>query len=101
MTQSTVTGPVQRTANNEVNSAKIENQNTLTDGKDRGAALNTPRASSAQASQNPERRMDETKQVHASLRGVWIYKRYMEQPVAGVLKPFFFASTHKIHFTWV
>lgn len=92
---------VQIVANNEDNGAKIENQNTLTDGIDRGATLNNLGASSAQASQDPERHMDETKQVHGSLRGVSIYKQYMEQPVARVLNPFFCASSHKIRFAWV
>ena len=94
MTHPMATGSVQRAAHSEDTGAKIENRNTLTDLIDRGAQLDTSGASSTQASPDPEGRKGEKKQVQGSLRGVTIYKKYMEQPVARVLKPFFFASAH-------
>lgn len=35
--------------------------------------------------------------IQSSLRGASVYKKYMEQPVARILKPFFFVSANKIH----
>lgn len=92
VTQRTTPGPVHQVAHNESNVTKNGICNATGDRIDRGKQLDRPRVTSNQDTQEPDGQDRETEQSQGSLSGASIYKKYIEQPVARVLKPFFFAS---------
>ena len=75
--------------------ARIEDRNTSNDITDRGAQQETPAVASAQATNGSVARLCKAKHTEDSLREISIYKKYIEQSVARLLKPFFFASLNK------
>ena len=83
MTQPTATVPVQQAAHNKGCNNKNEKRNGL--GHETDHAFQEP------GGQN--RKIERTQR---SLSGASVYKKYMEQPVARILKPFFFASANTI-----
>ncbi len=92
VTQSTVTGSVQYAAHSESDITKNEKRNTPDDGTVRDEQLNTPGPVSTRAIQEPDGQSRRTKWPQGFLSGASIYKKYIEQPVARILKPFFFVS---------
>lgn len=92
MPQPMATESIQRATHSEGNVAKTERRNTLADGMDKGAHLNSPGVPSTQASQEHYGQAGEEIRSQDSLRGASIYRKYIEQSVARILKPFFFAS---------
>ena len=90
--QPLATESVQRATHSEGNLAKIEKRNTLADSIDKDAQLDTPEVPSTQASQEPHGQAGVENRSQDPLRGASIYREYIDQPVARVLKPFFFAS---------
>lgn len=91
------TGTVQKAAYNDSDITENETPKTIDDGTDRGEQLARPRVAGTNAMQEPDAHNHKTEQAQGSLSGVSIYQKYIEQPVARVLKPFFFASAEKIH----
>ena len=94
-TQSMATESVQRASHNEGKVAELKKRNTLAANVDKDAHLDTPEVASAHASQEPDGQAGEGKRSQDSLRGASIYRKYIEQPVARFLKPFFFVSAKK------
>lgn len=99
--QSTATGSVQHAAHNESHITKNEIREVPNDGTDRSEQLDTPGVASTGAIQEADGQNLRTKQPQGLLSGAFIYKEYIEQPVARILNPFFFASADKIHLCWV
>ena len=90
--QPMATESIQRAIHSEGNVAKTERRNTLADGMDKGAHLNSPGVPSTQASQEHYGQAAKERRSQDSLKRASIYRKYIEQPVARILKPFFFAS---------
>ena len=93
VTQSTASRFVQRAGHSEENVSRAGSRNSLDVRAGRSAQLGI---SDAATTQESDERMREMKRVRNSLRGVTIYKKYIEQPVARILKPFFFVSASQI-----
>ncbi len=72
--------------------AECEIRNTPPDGVDRDTQVNIPGSSNTQPNKESDVQMGETNRTHGSPRGTSIYMVYIEQPVARILKPFFFAG---------
>ena len=81
VTQSTSTVLVQEAAHNEDRGNKSEKRNSLGDDTDHA---------------EPGGQNRTIVRSQSSLSGVSVYKKYMEQSVARILKPFFFVSANKI-----
>lgn len=92
VTQSMAIGSVQQAAHNENEIIKDEKRNDSEDGTDRDEHVGTPVVASTQAIQESDGPNRKTEQAQGSLGGVFIYEKFIQQPVARVLKPFFFAS---------
>ena len=92
----TATGTVQKATSNDSNVTENETPKTINDGTDRGEQLARPRVAGTNAMQEPDAQNHKTEQAQGSPSGLSIYKKYIEQPVARVLKPFFFASADEI-----
>ena len=82
---------------NERNSAENEKLNTRARGTDTGKQLSTPAVDDALSFQELAGQHLEIERVGSSLGGASIYKKYIQQPVATILKPFFFVRTCMIH----
>ena len=85
MTESMATVSVQQADHNKGCVNKNEKRNILGDETDH-------------ALQEPGGTNRKIERIRSSLSGASIYKKYMEQPVARILKPFFFVSANKIKF---
>ena len=95
--QSTTTSSVQQAGHNERLFAENEKLNTPAHGKDTGKQLDTHAVADTLSFQEPAGQHLEIEQAGSSLRGASIYKKYIQQPVATILKAFFFVSTDMIH----
>ena len=101
VTQSTTTGSVHHATHNDSHTTKNEKREVPNDGTDRGEQLDSPGIASTGAIKEADGQNFRTKQPQGFISGAFIYKEYIEQPVARILKPFFFASADKIHSSWV
>lgn len=79
------------------NSAENEKLNSPAHGIDTGKQLGTPGVAGTLSFQQPAGRHLKIERAGSSLSGASIYKRYIQQPVATILKAFFFVSTNMIH----
>ena len=101
VTQSRANEPVQQAAHNENNATKNEKRNTSDIGIDRDEQLDTPEVANTQEAREPVEQNCETVWAQGSLNGALIYEEYIEQPLARVLKPLFFASADDILVFWI
>ncbi|KAF6228507.1 hypothetical protein HO133_008237 [Letharia lupina] len=100
VTQSILRGSVQQAAHNQSSVTTNESRNAPDDRTDRGEQLDVPGIAITQAIQEPDGRNRKTVQAQGSLSGVSIYGKFIEQPVARVLKPSFFASANNFGSVW-
>ena len=95
--QSTTTSSVQQAGHNKHSSAENEKLNTPAHGTDTGTQLGTPAVAGTLSFQEPARKHLEIQRAGSSWSGASIYKKYIQQPVATILKAFFFVSTDLIY----
>ena len=79
------------------NSAENEKLNTPADGIDTGKQIGTPAVADTLSFQKPAGQHLEIERAGSSLSGVSMYRKYIQQPVATILKAFFFVSTNMTH----
>ena len=97
VTQSTVTGSVQYAAHSESDITKNEKRSIPNDETARDGQLNTPGLVSTGAIQEPDGQSRRKKSPQGFPSGASVYKKYIEQSVARILKPFFFVSADETH----
>ena len=92
LSQSMAMGSGQKITPGNSDVAHCETQNTPPDGVDRETRVNIPGSSNTQPNKESDVQLGETNRTHGSPRGTSIYMIYIQQPVARILKPFFFAG---------
>ena len=95
--QSTTSSSVQQAGHNKCNVAGNEKLKSPANGTDTGKQLGTLRVADTLSFQEPAGQHLETERAGSSLSGASIYKKCIQQPVATILKAFFFVNTDEIH----
>ena len=95
--QSKTASSLQKAGHNECTSAEIEKLSIPAHGTDTGKQLGTPAVADTLSFQKPAGQHLEIERARRSLSGASIYEKYIQQPVATILKAFFFVSTNMIH----
>ena len=95
--QSTRSSSVQQTGHNERSFAENEKLNTPAHGTDTGKQPGTPAVAGTLSFQEPAGKHLEIERAGSSWSGASIYKECIQQPVATILKAFFFVRTDLIN----